>query len=311
MGTSTLRSPGIPDSQWIRVSPWRMGLPAGPPSVADFPLVLLVMTFGCLRSAPRQSFVPGLPTAAPSPSGPRRQTSRGRSRPCSATSTVPCSGGSARAARSPPDRLGADSALGDSSPLGFNEAASRGQRIRIVAREPRGPADTRCCRTIAECRVASMRPPAVASGYPHSTCSIPRVQTKTSMRPPARGQRIRRGTPAPRWWRGARFNEAASRGQRIRWSFARCRSRTFSTSMRPPAVASGYGTNRKYPTPQRLRIVLRALPHHDHTRAVASSPARCGRCHHLSARTSSAPRCPFKGFAHGTARHLRGCLDRA
>ena len=22
-------------------------------------------------------------------------------------------------------------------------------------------------------------------------------------------------------------------------------------------------------------------------------------------------RCPFKGFAHGTARHLRGCLDRA
>ena len=43
------------------------------------------------------------------------------------------------------------------------------------------------------------------------------------------------------------FNEAASRGQRIRTN----------------------RTNRKYPTRQRLRIVLRALPHHDHTRAVA------------------------------------------
>ena len=63
--------------------------------------------------------------------------------------------------------------------------------------------------------------------------------------------------------RSRHFNEAASRGQRIR-------------------------TNRKYPTRQRLRIVLRALPHHDHTRAARLSPARCGRCHHLSARTSSA-----------------------
>ena len=77
-----------------------------------------------------------------------------------------------------------------------NEAASRGQRIRIVAREPRGPADTRCCRTIAECRVASMRPPAVASGYPHSTCSIPRAQTKTSMRPPA----VASGYLSFAWW---------------------------------------------------------------------------------------------------------------
>ena len=82
------------------------------------------------------------------------------------------------------------------------------------------------------------------------------------------------------------FNEAASRGQRIR-------------------------TNRKYPTRQLLRIVLRALPHHDHTRAVArlSSTLRAlsppQRSHVVGAR------CPFKGFAHGTAHHLRGCLDRA
>ena len=65
------------------------------------------------------------PTAGPSPSGPARPTRWGtarcgssalpRSRPCSATSkppaspTVPCSGGSARAAGSPPTGLGADS----------------------------------------------------------------------------------------------------------------------------------------------------------------------------------------------------------
>ena len=52
MGTSTLRSPGIPDSQWIRVSPWRMGLPAGPPSVADFPLVLLMVAGLLARGRP-------------------------------------------------------------------------------------------------------------------------------------------------------------------------------------------------------------------------------------------------------------------
>ena len=211
MGTSTLRSPGIPDSQWIRVSPWRMGLPAGPPSVADFPLVLLVMTFGCLRSAPRQSFVPGLPTAAPSPSGPRRQTSRGRSRPCSATSTVPCSGGSARAARSPPDRLGADSALGDSSPLGFNEAASRGQRI--PAFDVLNPAG------------ANENFNEAASRGPADTLDVSQDDRRV---PDFFG-----------------FNEAASRGQRIRWSVSVKPPPTepdfFNTSMRPPAVASGYG----------------------------------------------------------------------
>ena len=174
--------------------------------------------------------------------------------------------------------------VGDAD-LGFNEAASRGQRIRI---SPRAAWPRTFRRTIAECRDASMRPPAVASGYVLETLSRRRCsEPDASMRPPAvaSGYSPVKSESSDRQSE-RRFNEAASRGQRIR-------------------------TNRKYPTRQRLRIVLRALPHHDHTRAVASSPARCGRCHHLSARTSSARAAPFKGFAHGTARHLRGCLDRA
>ena len=59
MGTSTLRSPGIPDSQWIRVSPWRMGFPAGPPSVADFPLVLLMVAGLLARGRPASLLAPG------------------------------------------------------------------------------------------------------------------------------------------------------------------------------------------------------------------------------------------------------------
>ena len=148
----------------------------------------------------------------------------------------------------------------------FNEAASRGQRIRYDAAGAWKP-------------LTSMRPPAVASGYSTSLrheletecvrladggCVV--VSLVSTFEAASRGQRIHEAVNASAVENEAAsrtFNEAASRGQRIR-------------------------TNRKYPTRQLLRIVLRALPHHDHTRAARLSPARCGRCHHLSARTSSA-----------------------
>ena len=157
----------------------------------------------------------------------------------------------------------------------------------------------------ADRRVASMRPPAVASGYLASARSMrwsacmpcfneaasrgQRIPPRLSMRAPSRlgfneaasrGQRIRGRAPPGPGQGASSFNEAASRGQRIR-------------------------TNRKYPTRQRLRIVLRALPHHDYTRAARLSPARCGRCHHLSARTSSARLAPGRAPARPW-RRLRG-----
>ena len=186
------------------------------------------------------------------------------------------------------------------TPSNFNEAASRGQRIRARSPRPhrrshrhfneaasRGQRIPRHLRPVVERAVpASMRPPAVASGY-RMDSALQMLVDGASMRPPAVASGYRRvvdvalvdeggasmrppavasGYTSPARAISARtrcFNEAASRGQRIR-------------------------TNRKYPTRQRLRIVLRALPHHDHTRAARLSPARCGRCHHLSARTSSA-----------------------